>query len=126
MMKVQVKVSPKVFIEGQGDTHTAVFEELASLQEVFGEFHKCRKCGGEALRFVVRMDKDDNKYYEIHCQNRSCRAKLSYGQHKKGGGLYPRRKETDKQNVMGGAVEAGAYLPDNGWIKWNKEKKANE
>lgn len=125
-MKVQVRVSPKVFIEGVGDTETDVFAQISSLQEVFGQFNKCGKCDCEDIRFVVREDSDENKYYELHCQNMKCRARLAFGQNKKGGGLYPRRKETKNQSMMGGKLEPGDYLPNNGWIRWNKQKQCNE
>lgn len=125
-MKVQIKVSPKVFVEATGDTHTAIFEQAAALQEVFACYDTCGKCGETTLKFVVREDSEKNKYYELHCQKQGCRARLSFGQNKEGGTLYPRRKETKKQSVMGGKLEAGAYLPDNGWIKWNKDKQESE
>lgn len=120
-MKVQVKVAPKVIVEAEADTHVDLFEQISSLQEVFGQ-HKCGKCGCEKLRFVVRTDKDDNKYYELACQNFECKAKLAFGAHKKGGGLFPKRKESENQSLAGGTVEAGAYLPSNGWLRYNKQK----
>ncbi len=113
-MKVQVKVSPKVLVEADGETQTDVFQQLAALQEVFGRFDKCGKCGGTDLRFIVREDKDENKYHEIHCQNPECRARLAFGQNKKGGGLFPKRKDGDN------------YLPDGGWLRWNKKKGVSE
>jgi len=124
-MKATIKVSPRVIIEAEGNTHTEVFEQAASMQEVFG-VGKCDKCKCEDLRFVVRTDDEENKYYELHCQNWKCRARLSFGQNKTGGTLYPRRKETKKQSIMGGSVEANGWLPDNGWIRWNKEKNCSE
>jgi hypothetical protein len=125
-MKAQVKITPKVFVEATGDSHVALFEQLASMQEVFGTFNKCGKCDSDELRFVVRTDAEDNKYYELHCQK--CFARLAFGANKgdKLGCLYPRRKENKKQSVMGGKLEAGAWLPDNGWLKWNKDKQESE
>lgn len=124
-MKVQIKVSPRVFVEAVGDTHTAMFEQAAALQEVFACFdEQCGKCGSNDTRLVVRQDDESNKYYELHCKK--CYARLSFGQNKEGGSLYPRRKETKKQSVMGGKLEAGAYLPDKGWIRWNKDKQESE
>lgn len=125
-LKAQVKITPKVFVEATGDTHVALFEQLASMQEVFGAFHMCGKCNGDELRFVVRTDKDDNKYYELHCQN--CFARLVFGANKgdKLGCLYPKRKENAKQSIMGGKLGAGAWLPDKGWLRWNKDKQESE
>lgn len=125
-MKVQIKVAPRVFVEATGDTHTVIFEQAAALQEVFGAYDKCVRCGGTELRFVVREDTEKNKYYELHCQAQGCRARLSFGQNKEGGTLYPRRKETKNQTVMGGKLEAGAWLPRDGWITWNKDKQESE
>lgn len=125
-MKVQIKVSPKVFIEATGDTHTAIFENAAELQEVFGTYDKCRKCNGTDLRFVVREDSKQNKYYELHCQNFKCRARLAFGQSKVGHKLYPKRKENEKQSMMDGQLKEGDYLPDGGWLKWDKEKGKSE
>jgi hypothetical protein len=43
-----------------------------------------------------------------------CGARLSFGVHKKGGGLFPKRKDNE-----------GNWLSDNGWVKWNpKTEKA--
>jgi len=125
-MKIQVKAAPRVFVEATGDSHTALFEQVAALQEVFGTFNQCGKCNSEDLRFVVRTDSARHTYYELHCQK--CRARLAFGQNDgdKKGSLYPRRKETAKQSVMGGSVEAGGWLPDNGWVRWNKEKQKSE
>ena len=52
---------------------------------------------------------EDNDYYEMRCL--SCGAALSYGQHKKGGTLFPKRKD-----------ENGNWLDNGGWQKWQKEK----
>jgi hypothetical protein len=120
-MKVQIKVAPKVIVEAEGDNHVDLFEQLDGLQEVFSN-HKCGKCGKEDIRFVVRTDAEENKYYELHCQNPKCRAKLVLGQKKKGKALYPKRKDDDKGSVTG---NPNGYLPSNGWLKWNPEKKCN-
>ena len=36
---------------------------------------------------------DDNEYYELRCMD--CGAKLAFGSMKKGGGLFPKRKDAD-------------------------------
>ena len=41
-----------------------------------------------------------------------CREIISYGQHKKGDTLFPKRKD-----------EAGNWLENNGWYKWEGKKK---
>jgi ribosomal protein L40E len=72
---------------------------------------KCGKCGSENLRFVVRTV-DENEYFELRCMD--CGAKLAFGSMKKGGGLFPKRKDGDN------------WLPDGGWLKWNPKTKAME
>ena len=38
------------------------------------------------------------------------KSKLAFGSMKKGGGLFPKRKDGD------------TWLPDGGWMKWNSKK----
>ena len=103
--------SGRMSVEFQVDTQTDLFQQLAFFQEVFGET-ACGKCGSENLRFVVR-NVDDNLYFEIRCMD--CGARLAFGSHKKGGGLFPKRKDAE-----------GNWLPDNGWVKWNPKTEKNE
>tara|TARA_Y100001938_G_scaffold145561_1_gene222497 strand:+ start:2524 stop:2853 length:330 start_codon:yes stop_codon:yes gene_type:complete len=108
-MKVKYQ-SGKISVEFDCDTQKELFAQLASFQEVFCET-KCGKCGSENLKFVVRQV-DGNEYHEIRCLD--CGAKLQFGVNKKGGALFPKRKDGD-----------GNWLPDKGWTKWNpKTKKA--
>ena len=114
-MKIQKKINDTTFIEGVGETHTEIFSNIASLQEVFGN-DTCGKCGCKDIRFVVREVPDPDpkskkiyKYFEMHCQARNCRARLSFGQHTEGGTLFPKRKDGDD------------YLPDNGWLRYDKD-----
>lgn len=101
----------RLSVEFDAETQTDLFEQLAYFQEVFGETG-CGKCGSENLRFQVR-NVEDNLYYEIRCLD--CGAKLAFGAMKKGGRLFPRRKNKD-----------GEWLPDRGWVKWNKETQQEE
>jgi len=123
-MKVQMKVSPKIIIDINADEMTTVFEEIANAQEILG-ICECGKCKSQNIRYVVREDSEANKYYEMRCQD--CFAKIAFGLNKKGGGMFPKLKEnTDEDKcLMGGAVQPGAYLPDKGWLKWDKEKNCN-
>lgn len=117
-MQVSMRVSDKVTVVAEGEDQQEVFENLASMQEVFGEA-KCGKCGGENLRFQVRKDKEDNKYYELICKNKNgtgwCNAKFAFGCHKKGGGLFPQRKDKEDK-----------YKPNGGWTVYNKETQKEE
>lgn len=109
-MEVTKKVG-SLTITFEAETQKEVFKYLSSLEEVFGET-KCGKCGSENLRFVVR-ENDGNEYYELRCLD--CGAKLAFGVMKKGGGLFPRRKDSE-----------GNWLPDRGWTKWNPKTKSVE
>lgn len=106
-MKVKYKVSEKLEFELEGSGQKEVFKELALIQEIFGE-EKCGLCGSSNIRFIVRTV-EGNDYYELRCAD--CGAVLAFGQHKKGGTLFPKRKDDD-----------GNYLPNRGWHKYQKEK----
>ena len=106
-MKAKYKVGDKLEFELDGAGQKELFKKIANIQEIFGEA-KCGVCGSENIKFVVRVV-DDNEYYELRCMD--CGAVLGFGQHKKGGTLFPKRKDTD-----------GKYLPNNGWYKWNAKK----
>ena len=111
-MKVTYTTSNGRFaVELDSDSQKDAFESIAQFQEVFEE-SICGKCGSENLRFVVR-NVDDNLFYEIRCQD--CGARLELGVMKKGGRLYPRRKDKD-----------GNWLPDRGWQRWNSKTKSLE
>jgi DNA-directed RNA polymerase subunit RPC12/RpoP len=96
----------RIAAEFDADTHRELFMQISRFQEVFEE-SKCGKCGSENLKFVVRTV-DENEYFELRCMD--CGAKLAFGSMKKGGGLFPKRKDGDN------------WLPDNGWTKWNSKK----
>lgn len=111
-MRVSYKnANGRLTAEFECDTQRDLFEQLARFQEVFDE-GACGKCGAENLKFVVRTV-EDNHYYEIRCLD--CGAVLQFGSHKKGGGLFPKRKGKD-----------GDWLPDKGWMKWNAKNKKLE
>ena len=109
-MKAKFKVN-KLSVEFEADSVREIWKQLSTFQEVFGET-SCGKCGSENLRFVVR-ENDGNEYYELRCVD--CGAKLAFGANKKGGGLFPKRKDAD-----------GNWLPDGGWQKWNPKTKTLE
>ena len=110
-MKVNyTSANGRVSVELEGDGQKDIFAQIARFQEVFEE-SKCGKCGSENLKFVVRTV-DDNEYYELRCAD--CGAKLAFGVHKKGGGLFPKRKDGD------------SWLPNGGWVKWNSKTGQNE
>lgn len=97
-----------ISVELEGETVRDLFGQLATFQEVFGE-DTCGKCKGHNLKFVVRQV-EDNEYYELRCAD--CHAKLAFGCNKKGGGLFPKRKDAE-----------GNWLNDRGWLVWDKDKQ---
>ena len=104
----------RLTVEVEGETQKNIFDELAKFQEVF-EHSTCGKCSSTDVRFVVR-NVGDNDFYEIHCQNSKCRARLAFGQHKsKEGTLFPRRKDSE-----------GSWLPNGGWVKFNTQTGKDE
>lgn len=113
-MKVTVKCGSG-FVEATGESHAELWEQLASLEEAFGE-HKCGKCSSEDVRHVVRENDGGDKFYELHCQN--CRARLRMSVTKKEKGFFPKRK-AGKDDASG--LAEGTWLPSNGWMKFSKE-----
>lgn len=96
----------KMTVEFVKDTQVELWEELARFQEVFEDTNCSNgKESSDKVRFVVRTDDEDNKYYELHCVDTNKPAlrfaKKKFGCHKKGGGLFPK----------------------GGWVKWDREKK---
>jgi hypothetical protein len=106
-MKVLYKANDRLQFELEASGQKEIFKELALIQEIFSEA-KCGVCAKTNIKFIVRSI-DGNDYYELRCSD--CSAILSFGQHKKGGTLFPKRKD-DNNN----------YLPHNGWHKWVKDK----
>lgn len=108
-MKVKYKANDKLEFELEASGQKEIFKELALIQEIFSE-EKCGLCVSTNLRFVVR-NVESNDYYELRCNE--CGAVLAFGQHKKGGTLFPKRKDDD-----------GNYLPNRGWHKWVKDNQS--
>tara|TARA_Y100000385_G_scaffold237015_1_gene251337 strand:- start:127 stop:453 length:327 start_codon:yes stop_codon:yes gene_type:complete len=100
----------KLSVELEGDTQKALFKQLSEFQEVFGN-HRCQKCQSDSTRFVVR-ENGGNEYHELRCTE--CHARLSFGANRQGGTLFPKRKD-----------ESG-WLPNGGWVKYNKDTGKNE
>lgn len=107
-MKIFYKVNDKLTFELEGEGQKEIFKELATIQEIFSE-EKCGLCGSTNIKFVVRSV-DGNDYYELRCND--CGAVLAFGQHKKGGTLFPKRKDDD-----------GNYMSNRGWHKFVKDTK---
>lgn len=104
-MKLNYKVNDKLQFEVEGSGQKEIFKELATIQEIFGE-SSCGLCNKSNLKFIVR-NVEGNDYYEMRCSD--CGGTLAFGQHKKGGTLFPKRKDDDNN-----------WLANRGWYKWSK------
>jgi len=105
-MKAIYHPSNKLSFELEGSGQKEIFKELALIEEIFSE-NSCGLCNKSNIKHIVR-NVDDNNYYELRCTD--CGAVLAFGQHKKGGTLFPKRKDDE-----------GNYIPNRGWYKWNAE-----
>ena len=105
-MKVLYRANDKLTFELEGSGQKEIFKELALIQEIFAE-EKCGLCSSPSFKFCVRS-MDGNDYYELRCSE--CSAVLGFGQHKKGGTLFPKRKD-----------DSGVWLPNKGWHKYQKK-----
>lgn len=110
-MQIQV-TSNSITISAEGNTQKELFERIAELQEVFtGE--SCGACGADS-RFMVR-EVDGNKFYELACVK--CHAKLSFGQHKSGGKLFPVRFQRKGKEYI---KDANGKMIPKGKMGWEK------
>lgn len=126
-MEAFVKINSTTQVKVEGETHIDLFEGLSSVQEVFSQSSACGVCKGEDVKFLVRTNKDEDKFYELSCGNLSCRARLSYGCLKKPkGSLYPKRtwdslSPGEKQNRKSQeSLCKNGWLPNGGWYVFSK------
>lgn len=121
-MKAQIRLK-NVVVEVEGSTQKDLFTALAGASEVFGE-EACGLCKGDKIRPVVRnvtSKKKDYTYYEFHCLNPKCRARLSIGVNLGDAGtLFPQRK-LNKDGKPD--RDEGTYGDHNGWTKYKGEPK---
>lgn len=107
----KIKAGNLVF-ELDATDEKVLFEKLAHVQEIFDQ--KCEKCGSTDIKFVVRnveSGKKEYTYMECRCNNKDCRARLSFGT-KQTGELFPKRKDSE-----------GNYIGTYGWGVWNKDEE---
>ncbi|HEY9706371.1 MAG TPA: hypothetical protein V6C58_28300 [Allocoleopsis sp.] len=121
-MKVEFPIvmdGRQIMVTDEVESAQELFEFLAEMQELFSDT-TCTRNGSESdhVKIRVRVDEDDNKYYEFYCYKGDksvMGSKKAFGVNKKGGGLFPRNKDKE-----------GNYLPNNGWVKFNKETGKEE
>lgn len=106
-MKANYKTgNGRLMFEVNGETAKDIFRQISQVQEVFDAETQCGCCGDKNLKFLARQV-DDFDFYELACSSIGCRARFAFGQAKKGGALFPKRKDED-----------GNWLPNNGWSKY--------
>ncbi len=116
-MKATFKVTENLTVEFDAESPKSIFETMAELSSTF-EDTCCGNCQSVDIRYVIRKV-EDNKFYEIHCQNPACRAKLVYGHSKDGKSTYPRRYEIDgKGKAKTDSDGKSVYLKNKGWTKY--------
>jgi hypothetical protein len=125
-MKAVVKVTNSLSIESEKESVDELFKEISTIQETF-EDTKCGVCGSTDIKFVVR-EAEGFEFYEMHCKDTKCRARLSFGHSKENKKLYAKRCETETQGKNKGKAKRdengkAIWLPNNGWAKYvpNKE-----
>lgn len=102
-MEAQYKTRDgRIVFKVTGEAPKDLFKGIAQLQEIFEADSQCGCCDSNALRYSVRTV-EDNDYYELVCS--ACHAKLSFGQHKKGGTLFAKREGESR-----------------GWKKWEPQR----
>lgn len=79
----------KFSIKFEYETIKELFEQVSEFEEVMG-ISECAACGSNDIRPSTRKV-DDFTFYEMVCNNPDCGCRLQFGQHKKGGGLFPKR-----------------------------------
>lgn len=107
-MKVRYTSSNgQLVFDVEAETAKDLFSQLGSIQDIFEAETKCGMCASVDIRFSARVV-DEYEFYELAC--RSCRAQFRFGQKKKGGDLFPKRKD-----------DAGNLLPHGGWSIWEPQ-----
>lgn len=120
-MKAIVKVTDNLSVECESESVDELFKQISLTQGTF-EDSQCGACKGKNIRFVVR-EAEGFEFYEMHCKNNDCRARLSFGHSKEDKKLYAKRCETETTGKNKGKAKKDAngktlYLPNNGWTKY--------
>lgn len=127
-MLVRLKISDDLWLEEEVESEASAFKTAARLTEIF-KHDACGKCGNRNVKFVCRKDSEDNDWLEVVCQDFNCRAKLIFGQTKKGGQVYPKtrwdklseKQQEARQDEKEYADSHKGFLPDGGWFQFKPE-----
>lgn len=120
-MEALVRINDQITIKCASESVDELFKQIALTQETF-EDSKCGACNGKDIRYVVRTA-EGYEFYEMHCKNSSCRARLSFGHSKEDKKLYAKRCETEIAGKNKGKAKRDAngkaiWLTGNGWTKY--------
>lgn len=123
-----MKISDKITIECDGKDDDDLFRKLAEASdaEVLGDA-KCGVCGCPNVRYVVR-EAEGFEFFEQHCCDPKCKARLLFGKTKENGKRYPKRYDIEQSGKNKGKVKRDAdgksiYLPNKGWSKYEAPAK---
>jgi hypothetical protein len=82
----------RLLVKINAETVAQLFREIGSVASVLDVDTACGKCKSPNIFPNVR-NAQDYEYFELNCAD--CGARLSFGQHKEGGGLFPKRDKGD-------------------------------
>jgi hypothetical protein len=110
-------------IKVEAEDEPTFFKEIARAQELFC-FDKCGVCDNLDVSFRCRIDREENEWLEIVCNNLSCRAKLPFGQTKKTQEIYPKTRwnhlsetqQEQRESEKTYAESHNGFLPNGGWF----------
>jgi hypothetical protein len=121
-MKAQYKLKGgKIVIEVEAEKMTDLFESLTHIEDVFGN-EKCELCQSTEVKYVVRQNKDEDKFYEMQCTK--CGGKLALSVNKgKEGTMYAVKKLNKTTGLPAKVSDEGPFDWDKkGWHKYDKNK----
>ena len=93
----------RITFEVEGEGQKGLFQQIATLQEVFEAEQACGCCNSKRIRFQHRKSGKFD-FFEMTCNE--CRARFEFGQAQEGGTLFPKR------------TKDGKPLPNGGWSKY--------
>ena len=124
-MKAHYKLKGgQVVIEIEAEKMIDLFEGLTHIEDVFGN-DECQLCKSKDVRFAVRKNKDEDKFYEVQCQNSKCRAKLALSVNKgKEGTMYAVKKLNGSTGLPAKVDDEGPFdWSTKGWHKFDKNRQ---
>lgn len=126
-MKAIIKVNDQLNIECESETVDELFKQIAKMQSTF-EDTKCGACNSTNIRYVVR-EAEGFEFFEMHCLEPKCRARLSFGHSKEDKKLYAKRLVIETNGKNKGKAKRGedgkaVWLPNSGWTKYTAQEKS--